>query len=156
MKNALKLIAAAIFILSFNAQPASAGPGVRLGLTDDVDTLFGGLQWRVPIAKSGKGSFIVQPGVDLGLGLDDPINFMIRGTAHFGYLFPVSEDVSLYPLLGPTLVLYNRDDQNGSDNNTELGVDIGLGVQFQQFALELWLALSDDIPDVTVAVSFNL
>ena len=156
MRKVVSSLAAIGVALALTANPAEAGPGFRAGITDDVDTLFGGAHWRVPFSRSGKGTFVIQPGVDFGLGLDDNLNFMIRGTAHFGYMFPVSPDVILYPLVGPSLILYNFDTNDGSDNDTEVGVDLGIGAQFRQFALELWFGISDDIPDLTLAVSFNL
>ena len=144
-------------MLSIVPQTADAGPGLRLGLTDDPDTLFAGAHWRVPFARGGQGVFVVQPGVDFGIGIDDPTNFMIRGTAHFGYMFPVAPDIVLYPLLGPSLILINRDvGDDDSDTDTEAGVDLGIGAQFRQFALELWFGLSDDTTDLTLAISFNL
>jgi hypothetical protein len=71
-------------------------------------------------------------------------------------MFQVSPDVILYPLLGPSLVLVNFDNNNGNDNNTGVGVDLGIGAQFRQFGLELWFGISDDVPDVTFAATFNL
>lgn len=146
----------ALGTVAVQAPEAEAGPGFRVGLTDDPDSIFGGAIWRVPFQRVGKGIFIVQPGVDFGLGIQDNFNFMIRGTAHFGYMFKPSADVILYPLLGPSFVLYNFDTGDGSDSESELGVDLGFGAQFKQFALELWFGISDEVPDITFAVSFNL
>ncbi len=129
---------------------AHAGPGVRVGVTSDPDSLFAGLQWRVPLAQVGPGKFVVQPGADIGI-VDGPVDLFIRGTAHLGYMIPVSNDFSLYPLVGPSLVWSKFD--GGSDTN--IGLDLGVGAQFQNFALELWFGAVDSF-DVTAALSFNL
>jgi len=156
MRTKLGLVAAFTVLLT-SSSAAEAGPGFRVGITDDVDTIFGGVQWRVPFARAGEGIFVVQPGGDFGLGLSDNVNFMFRGTAHFAYMFRVSPDVILYPLLGPSLLIVNFDRANDdNDNDTGVGVDLGLGAQFRQFGLELWFGISDDVPDITLSVSFNL
>jgi hypothetical protein len=128
---------------------------VRVGLADDPDSLFGGLQWRVPLAQVGPGRFLVQPGVDIGI-VDGPIDFFLRGTLHLGYMIPISNDFSIYPLAGPALIWTTADDNQGNNgSDTNLGIDVGVGAQFKNFALELWVGAVDSF-DLTLGLSFNL
>ena len=151
MKRALLLVPLILFL----GARAEAGPGIRAGITDDPETLFVGAHWRVPLTNETRKSYpVLQPGVDFGLALNDPLNFLVRGTAHFAYLFPVA-DVVLYPLLGPTAVLYHFDVGGGSDTELEVGVDLGGGIQFDWFAVELWFGITDEIPDITIMGAFN-
>lgn len=146
-----RICSAAIALSLFAAaSPAEAGPGLRLGVTSDADSLFAGLQWRVPLAQLGPGHLVIQPGADIGI-VDGPVDFFLRGTAHFGYMIPVNSDLSLYPLAGPTLIWAKYD--GGSDS--DIGIDVGLGAQFKNFALELWVGAVDSF-DATLALSFNL
>lgn len=144
----LQVALAATLLLSATA--AYAGPGVRVGVSSEPDSIFAGLQWRVPLTQLGPGKLVVQPGADIGL-VDGPVDLFIRGTAHFGYLIPVSSDLSLYPLAGPSLIYAKFD----GDSDTDLGVDVGVGAQFKKFALELWVGAVDSF-DFNLALSFNL
>lgn len=129
---------------------AHAGPGVRIGVTSDPDGLFGGVQWRLPLTQLGPGKLVVQPGADIGI-VEGPADFFLRGTLHFGYMIPISNDFSIYPLAGPSLIWATAD----GNSDTNLGVDLGVGGQFKKFALELWIGTVDSF-DVTVGLSFNL
>lgn len=140
----------ALAILSLTSTSAHAGPGLRVGVTNDADALFAGLQWRVPLGQAGPGKLLLQPGADVGI-VDGPVDLFIRGTLHFAYVLPLTSDVAIYPLAGPTLIWATYD--GGSD--TDLGVDVGVGLQFQSFALELWIGAVDSF-DATLALSFNL
>lgn len=82
---------------------AHAGPGLRAGVTSDPDSLFAGLQWRVLMNQGGPGRLALQPGGDLAI-VDGPVDFLVRGTLHLGYLIPISDTLSMYPLLGPSLI----------------------------------------------------
>ena len=120
---------------------AEAGPGARVGITDDPDTLFLGLHWLIDLAPAGPGVFNLRPGLDFGLGLDDPIDFMIKGAAHFAWEVPVSGQFVIYPLIGPSVTYLNFDSGIGDGSETDLGVDIGFGFKFSRYAIELWLGL---------------
>jgi len=130
---------------------AEAGPGLRLGFTDDPDSIFIGAQWRVPLGHAGSGYFMLQPGLDVSPLVDGPVDFYLRGTLHFGFMIPASRELWIYPLLGPVVFYVNGD---GFDD-TGIGLDAGLGFQFNQFSVELWVGLEDS-PDFTISFSFNL
>lgn len=145
-----KLHLAIVTTLLVSTATANAGPGVRVGLSSDPDSIFAGLQWRVPLTQLGPGKLVVQPGADIGL-VDGPVDLFLRGTAHFGYLIPISNDFSIYPLAGPTLI-YAKFDGN---SDTDFGVDVGVGAQLKKFAVELWIGAVDSF-DLNLALSFNL
>jgi hypothetical protein len=136
--------------LTLASTVAHAGPGLRVGVTSDPDSLFGGLQWRVPLSQVGPGKLMLQPGADIGI-VDGPVDLFLRGTLHLGYMIPVSNDLSVYPLVGPSLVWAKA----GDASDTNIGLDVGVGGQFKNFALELWFGAVDSF-DVTVGLSFNL
>ena len=147
--RSLRLATVLLATLTFPAV-AFAGPGLRLGLTNNPDSIFAGLQWKAPIAQVGPGRLGVQPGADIGL-VDGPVDLFIRGTLHFTYVVPLTHDIQIYPLAGPTLFWAKA----GDNSDTDFGVDVGGGIQFQKFALELWFGAVDSA-DATLAVSFNL
>ncbi len=140
------------------ASAAEAGPfGVRLGITDDPDTIFGGFVWEVPLSGGQSGSFVVEPGLDVGIGLDDPVDFTIAGTAHFKYLIPIGGRGSYaYPLFGPMLYYINFDDRRRDDDDFEVGVNIGGGIRFDRYEIDLWFGITDHIPDLAFAFTFRL
>lgn len=124
---------------------AEAGPGFRVGLTDDPDSVFLGFHYGVPLSRLGQSFLVMRPGVDLAV-VDGPVDFFLRGTFHFNFVFPLSGNFSIYPLVGPTLVYYNWD---GGDD-TEVGIDLGFGFGVDRFSFEVWAGVSD-IPDITFA-----
>lgn len=132
------------------AESAEAQPAFRVGLTDDPDALFLGFQYGIPLAESGPGLFLFEPGVDFGI-IEGPADFFIRGTFHFKYLIPIGRgDFVFYPLIGPAIFYIDFD--NGDD--TEVGMDFGFGFGFRQFSFELWAGFSD-IPDITFSFAFH-
>ena len=67
-----------------------------MGLTDDPDALFLGFDYGVPISRVGVSTLVFEPGFDLGVA-DGPLDFFLRGTFHFQFIFPVG-GFDLYPL----------------------------------------------------------
>ena len=92
---------------------------------------------------------MLQPGADFAL-VDGPIDFFIRGTAHFAYVIPLSSKLDIYPLAGP-IALY----ADAGDSDLGIGLDVGVGLNFQQFAIEAWFGIEDS-PDLTLGLSFTL
>lgn len=129
---------------------AHAGPGVRVGLIDDPDSVFFGFQYRAPLTAMGPGTLTIKPGIDLGI-VDGPIDFLLRGTLHFEWIIPVNRNVALYPLIGPGLYYVSSD---GADDS-EVGLDVGFGALFKGFSLELWVG-AVDAPDLTFAIAFSI
>ncbi len=151
-------IATAIALSLAAASTAEASPfGVRLGITDDPDTIFGGFVWEVPITGARSGPFVVEPGLDVGIGLDNPVDFTIAGTAHFKYLIPIGRQGSFaYPLFGPMLYYVNYDNDRRDDDDFEVGVNIGGGIRFDRYEIDLWFGITDHIPDLAFAFTFRL
>lgn len=149
----LALIGVAAFIATTApSRDADAGPGFRLGVTDDPDALFLGFSYAIPLSTSGPGIFVFEPGIDLGIG-DDNLDFFIRGTGHFKFLIPIGQgrEFVLYPLVGPELIFFEFENDN---DNTEIGVDLGFGFGFRQFTFELWAGVSD-VPDITFSFAYH-
>jgi hypothetical protein len=150
MKRAVLPLLAALLLTS---APAAAGPGFRVGLTDDPDSVFVGGFYEVPVGRSRSGFFALQPAVDLGF-IDDRDGFSIRGSLDGKYFFPVARRVAIYPLIGISLYYLNLDCPNGYDcDGTDVGLDAGVGFRVSQFDLQLYLGI-EDIPDVTFSVGF--
>ena len=135
-------------VLVAGASRAEANPGLRLGLTDDPDTLFVGFFYEAPLSWAGSGFFALEPGVDLGFG-DDVDFFTLRGTINGKYLIPVGS-VFLYPILGLSVYYINVD---GGGDDTWAGLNLGLGMRLDRFNFELTAGI-DDLPDVTFSVGF--
>ena len=137
------------------AQPRLGdGPGLRIGISDDPDTLFLGFLYGIPIADVGSSVFLIEPGVDVGFG-DDVDFFTIRGSANGKFLFPVGA-VALYPLVGLSLYYLNvdrcgRNDFFGDDcDHLGVGLNLGGGINFDRFNLELILGVND-VPDLSLS-----
>ena len=137
-----------------DARPATAGPtafGLRGGITDDPDTAFFGAHmathpdslWRLRI----------EPSLELGFG-DDADILTLRGNLNFKIMFPVSHDAAFYPILGPYLYYASYDCDPGDCDDTEFGVNLGLGFAFSGFGLDLVFSVPD-APDITFTLSYT-
>lgn len=149
----LALICAAAFVATTaSSREAEAGPGLRLGLTDDPDAIFLGFSYAIPLTGGRTGVFVLEPGIDLGIG-DDNLDFFIRGTGHFKFLIPLgrAREIVIYPLFGPEFIHFEFDNNN---DNSEVGIDLGFGFGFREFTFELWAGLSD-VPDITFAFAYH-
>jgi hypothetical protein len=150
----LTFIVGAAWLLS--ATPASAAPtafGIRGGVTNDVDAIFFG--GHVSIAPSSVRNLIIQPSLELGIGDDDyDIDFFfLRGNLHFMFMIPLSSDAAFYPLFGPSMHYVDWDD---GYEDTEVGLNLGMGLEFSSIALELIFGLpQDNLPDITLAISYT-
>ena len=141
------VVALVVFLLSSRAE---ARPGVRLGIVDDPDEFFAGFFYEIPLGAAGPGVFVLDPGVDLGIGDEF---FSIRGQLNAKYFIPVGE-FFLYPLMGLSVMYVNADCGDNRDcDDTEAGLNIGLGFAFlERFNLELYATV--DHPDLTFSFGF--
>ena len=154
MKRLATAVALALLLVGFSNR-ADAGPGIRVGLTDDPDALFGGFFYEIPIGAAGPGVFVLDPGVDIGIGLDEPIDFTLRGQLNVKYFIPINQ-FYLYPLLGLSVMYVNFDNDRGDDDRTDAGLNLGLGFAFlERFNVELYATAADDFPDLTVSFGFS-
>lgn len=155
MKRTAIAVALGLLLIG-SSQRAEAGPGVRVGLTEGPDALFGGFFYEIPLGAAGPGVFVLDPGVDLGIGIDEPIDFTLRGQLNAKYFIPIDQ-FFLYPLLGLSVMYVNFDnDRRGDDGHTDVGLNIGLGFAFlERFNLELYATAADDFPDLTVSFGFS-
>lgn len=158
MKRLATAVAPLLFLVCLST-PTSAGPGVRVGLTDDPDALFGGFFYEIPLGAAGPGVFVLDPGVDIGLGLDDNVDFTLRGQLNAKYFIPIDQ-FYLYPLLGLSVMYLNLDNDrcgrfDDDCDRTEAGLNIGLGFAFlERFNIELY-ATVDEFPDLTISFGFS-
>jgi hypothetical protein len=159
MKRLAPAVALALLLVGFSKR-ADAGPGVRVGLVDHPDSIFAGFFYEIPIGAAGPGVFVLDPGVDLGLGLDDPVDFTLRGQLNVKYFIPINQ-FYLYPLLGLSVMYVNYDNDrcgrfNDDCDDTDAGLNIGLGFAFlERFNLELYATAADDVPDLTFSFGFS-
>jgi len=155
MKRLATAVAPLLFLVCLTSNRAEAGPGIRVGLTDDPDALFGGFFYEIPIGAAGPGVFVLDPGVDIGIGLDEPIDFTLRGQLNVKYFIPINQ-FYLYPLMGLSVMYVNFDNDRGDDDRTDAGLNIGLGFAFlERFNIELYATAADDFPDLTVSFGFS-
>ena len=154
------LVFSTILVTLGAASAAEANPfGFRLGITDDPDSIFVGFVWETPITTGRSGAFVVEPGLDVGIGDEFDAEYItVSASAHFKYLIPVGRQGSYaYPLFGPMLFYYNIADCDGDRcSELEAGVNIGGGFRFDRYEIDLWLAITDDIPDIAFAFTFRL
>jgi hypothetical protein len=144
---------ALVLLLVGSSKRAAAGPGVRVGLTDDPDMVFAGFFYEIPLGAAGPGVFVLDPGVDLGIGDDW---WSLRGQLNAKYFIPIDQ-FYLYPLLGLSVMYLNADEDRcrGDCDDTEAGLNIGLGFAFlERFNIELYATVSD-YPDLTVSFGFS-
>lgn len=137
------------------ATPAAAAPtafGIRGGFTDDVDSVFFG--GHVSIAPRSVRSLLIQPSLELGAGDEGVDFFSIRGNLHFMFMIPISQDAAFYPLFGPSLHYIDWD--GVYDNDTAMGINLGMGFEFSAIGLELIFGLPrDNLPDLTLTLSYT-
>lgn len=144
MKRAIVGAAIALTLIGVSSS-AQAKPGIRIGLTDDPDTLTFGFFFEKVTSRLGHRSVLaIEPGLDIGFGNDLDI-VTLRGSFRLKFIF-FSGDIQFYPLLGVGLYYINFD---GGGDNTDVGVDLGGGMQVDRFSFELMGGIGDGYPDIT-------
>ena len=128
---------------------ADARPGVRGGLTDDIDTLFVGFFYEAPLAWTGSGFFAIEPSIDLGFA-DDLDAITIRGSFNGKFLIPAGR-AFVYPIFGLSLYYIDFDCPAGDCDHTSTGLNLGLGTRIEPVNFELTFGI-DDLPDITFSV----
>ena len=106
MKPSQGLIApvALLGLLAFVA-PAEANPGLRVGLTDDLDTVFLGFFYEAPLSRGHSGVFALEPAFPHGrqkmqavlrglLDRDPSLSYLAETDAH--YQVKSHEDVLIH------------------------------------------------------------
>lgn len=150
-----RLCTAIVVVVSLlMAAPAQANPGLRLGVTDDPDTLFLGFFYEAPVTRAGRSFFALEPGIDLGFDSDVDF-FTIRGTLNGKFLFRAGRRFFLYPLVGLSIYYINVDCPFEDCDDTSAGLNLGFGMRIERFNVELSLGLDDDdLPDFTASFGF--
>lgn len=151
----LAAVAASMIVLPAQDADADATPGLRLGLTDDPESFFAGVQFQTLLSGGRSARIYFVPGVDFGIGDEGPDYWTVRGTGHFEFHFPLGRrgDVSIFPLVGLTLYYINFDlPEDFDDDEIDIAVDAGGGFMWDRFKFEVWLGVDDEwAPEVTVA-----
>ncbi|MBN1357125.1 hypothetical protein JXA40_12755 [bacterium] len=122
--------------------------GLRGGFTSDPDQFIGG--GHIRIMDLIDDQFVLEPAVVAGFG-DDITTF--RASVFASYRFDVGTDFLIYPIAGISLWHYDFDESFDGDGN-EVGLDLGGGIEYNNFALELTLGLGD-IPDFMIVASYT-
>lgn len=147
----LAAVAASTIVLSAHDAGADAIAGLRLGITDDPDTIYGGVQFQSVLSRGRSARIYFVPAIDFGVGDHD--FWLVRGTGHFEFHFPLGRDrsVSIFPLLGFEIDYYNWDlPEPADDDDVEAGLDVGGGFMWDRFKLSVWAGVRD-VPDITIA-----
>lgn len=157
MRTFRLLILASIAVIGFqlHAPAALAAPsafGIRGGVTDDVDSIFFG--GHIAIHTQAVPNLRLEPSIEFGFGDDDVDDyFTIRGSLNFKYMIPLDQRTAFYPIFGPSLH-YIDHDYFGDD--TEAGLDLGIGFAFSGIGLDLIFGLpNDNLPDITLTISYT-
>lgn len=163
MKRTAALTCAALSVLLLaapsgdaRAEGMSGLPGVRVGITDDPTSIQVGFFYEMVLAQAGVGFFAIEPGADIGIGLEDEFDFWtLRGTLNAKYLVPV-QNLFIYPIFGLSLWYVNFECGRDQDcDNTEAGINLGVGLRVDHFNFELTAGLDDDeIPDLFFSVGY--
>jgi hypothetical protein len=141
-----------------DARPAAAEPsafGLRFGLTDDPDTLFFG--GHMALHTQSIQALRIEPSLELGFG-DDADLLAFRANANFKIMFPVSNNAAFYPIIGPFIYYVSLDDERfncGDCDDTNFGINLGLGFAISGFGFDFVFGLPDDVPDFTFTVSYT-
>lgn len=151
----LSLILAVAAPAVLDPAPAAAEPtlfGLRGGLTDDPDTVF--LGGHLAFYPSDLRRLRIEPSFELGFG-DEDLDLTLRGNLNFKIMFPVSRDAAFYPLLGAYLYYTSYDDDRCFEcDETEFGVNLGVGFAFSGFGFDFGIGLPD-YPDITFTISYT-
>ena len=142
--------------LPFHSQP-SAGPGIRVGLTDDPDTLFGGFFYEIPLGAAGPGVFVLDPGVDIGIGSTSPSTSPSAASSTPSTSSRSTSSTSTRSSASASCTSTSTTTGGGNDDcdDTDAGLNIGLGFAFlERFNVELY-ATAGDYPDLTVSFGFS-
>lgn len=139
-----------------DARPAAAEPsafGLRVGLTDDPDTLF--LGGHMALHTQSIRALRIEPSMELGFG-DDVDLLALRANANFKIMFPVSREAAFYPIIGPYLYYITLDEDTGCGDcdETEFGINLGIGFAISGFGFDFAFSLPD-APDFTFTVSYT-
>jgi len=161
----VRWLAAPFTIVALSGAALASPPswGVRVGVTDDPDSVFVGGQAAFDDI-GGTPHLRLEPSLDLGYGQQDtPLveldYFTIRMNGNVKYLIPIGGhgEMFFYPLAGLSVYYINVNDCSGDCDNTELGINLGVGFELQRFGIELWFGFDDkDLPDITLAGSYLL
>lgn len=138
-----------------DARPAAAEPtllGLRGGLTNDPDTAFFG--GHVAFFPSSMRRLRIEPSAELGFGTDYDL-FTLRANLNFKILFPVNRDAAFYPVIGPFLYYRSYDCDPGDCDDTDFGINLGMGFAFSGFAFDFTLGLPRDRPDFAFTISYT-
>jgi len=158
--------AAAIAVILLLTPVAAQAQGVKFGLRAgfDIDpdaVVFGGHVMIPNVIKDQP--FVIVPNVEIGFGSEGPFDYTIfKLNGDTRWEFPVGQSAStrLYPLAG--LSIYRIDLQDCVSSpviqvdcaNTEFGLNIGGGVRYKAFAVELKIGLGD-IQDFHIGGSYT-
>jgi hypothetical protein len=144
MARSRGLVALVLLVLSGSAAASPMRGGIRLGITEDPDTIFVG-GFGVVDDLGGVPKLALEPGGDVGIGDED----------FFGnqYRVPVgSGEMTAFPLAGVSVYYLNLDGcPDGFDcDDTDVGINFGGGFELnRRFGIQLWITA--DNPDITLA-----
>lgn len=157
--------AAIAVVLSLTPVAAQAQGGVKFGVRGgfDIDPdaiVFGGHVMILNVVQS-QPAFVIVPNIEFGFGSEGPADYTIikfNGDTRWEFPLGTSGTTKAYPLAGLSLYRFSLSDCTSgvgfSCSNTEFGLNLGGGVRYKGFAIELKLGVGD-IQDVHVGGSYT-
>jgi len=128
--------------------------GARAGATISPDAVsLGGHAAIVDLADLPQ--LRIEPAVELAVGEEGRISYwMLRFFGHAKYMFDVEDlPIQPFPLVGLE-VSYARVSGPVDDGDLKVGLNLGGGVEYQGFAVELFFGIGS-VPDVTVSFLYT-
>ena len=147
------LLLGALFVLPGAARAQGIEWSLRGGLTLDPDGFAFGGDARFRAADFSE--WVLVPSVDLSIGSEGTLDFSaIRVSGNGHYYFSPQAEFTPFALGGASLYFFDPDVGLGRGSSTDLGLNVGGGLQFGTLATELWLSFGG-VPDLSVWVTYT-
>ena len=141
----------ALVLLPTRASGQDLAWGFRGGVTLDPDAFAIGA--HADFRSSDFPELAIVPSVDLSIGDVASVDFTairVAGNAH--WYFPPVEEFTPFALAGLSLYMFDSD---LTASSTDLGLNLGGGLDFGALSAELWLSIGK-IPDLSLWVAYTL
>jgi hypothetical protein len=162
----LVLALASLALAAPEALAAEARFGVRAGLTSDPDSIVIGGHVSIEGLLPDLEGLRLEPSLVVGFG-DEELGFgadldytTLRIDGNLAYVLPIAEDrgIEIYPLAGVAFYRLSfrdcDDDLDGECDDSEVGLNLGGGISYRGFALDLVAGIGD-IPELALTASYT-
>jgi len=145
-----------VMVLALVGAPSAAAGqdvswGFRGGVSLDPDAFAFGA--HADYRSTDFPELAIVPSVDLSIGDVGSVDFTaVRVTGNVHWNFPAVEEFTPFALGGLSLYMFDSD---LTASSTDLGMNLGGGLDFGALSTELWLSIGD-IPDLSLWVAYTL